>query len=285
MPEGPEARIIADQLSKVCLGKYLYSHVEYGRLRQIYTVGKQLYFIFENADALILNSSLGVYGHWLLWDVWQNLKAKREARAITKWGDLLPLGNGSNSIFVERAVVVYDDSMNYGKMKWISRDEAYKKMKTYPYDWMQMLFPQPACVIPVPPETMQLNKEKFIQICQKHAEKEILDVLMEQKYMSGIGNYIKSESLYLARINPFRLTGSLSLTELGILFEALCWIFRDSYPKFGMTHGDFIAPCGDKGRYQSVCYKLSVSRDGHQVVTKKRKESDRNTHWCPTYQQ
>lgn len=286
MPEGPEVRIVADELSKVCIGKYLYSHYQYGRLLQIYTVGKQLYFIFENPGSLILNSSLGIYGHWLMNDVWLKLKSnpntKREPRAIFKWGEIVK--SDDKYIFNLENTIVYDDKLSYGKITWLTREEAFKKMENFPNDWMQMLFPQSNCLIPVPPSTLTCSREIFIKTCNKY-NKPIVDVLMEQKYMSGIGNYIKSECLYLAGINPFRNAKTLTLEEINKLFDCICWVFQSSYLVCGMTHGDFISPFGNKGQYEAWCYKLKTTRDGkYKVEEVKRNKNDRTTYWCPIVQ-
>jgi len=39
-------------------------------------------------------------------------------------------------------------------------------------------------------------------------------VLLDQKFLAGIGNWIADEVLYQARISPFRLVGSLSDAEI-----------------------------------------------------------------------
>ena len=289
MPEGPEARIVANQLSEVCVGKYLYSHYQYGRLLQIYTVGKQLYFIFEHPEAPVMNSSLGIYGHWLLDEIWSQIKAnpgtKREPRAVFQWGEITEDEPNSNEYtFTVQATTVYDDKLSYGHITWLSKEEAFKKMEKFPYDWMQMLFPQSPCLIPVPSKTLSCSREVFINVCKTHRQT-IADVLMEQKYMSGIGNYIKSECLYLARINPFRNSNSLTSDEMNKLFDSICWVFKASYSVYGMTHGDFISPFGNLGQYDACCYKLKMTKEGdHKIEEVKRNKNDRTTYWCPAVQ-
>ncbi len=43
-----------------------------------------------------------------------------------------------------------------------------------------------------------------------HAEEEIGDVLLEQEIFSGVGNIIKNEVLFLAKINPKKSVRSLT---------------------------------------------------------------------------
>ena len=46
---------------------------------------------------------------------------------------------------------------------------------------------------------------------QKNLDKEIGIVLMDQKVINGIGNYLRSEILYVSKINPFRKVKKLMI--------------------------------------------------------------------------
>ena len=56
----------------------------------------------------------------------------------------------------------------------------------------------------------------------------ITKVLMDQKIISGVGNYIKSESLYRSAISPHRTIDSLSEEELK-LFNEIKYVIDQSY--------------------------------------------------------
>jgi len=53
----------------------------------------------------------------------------------------------------------------------------------------------------------------------KNLEKEIGIVIMDQKTISGIGNYLRSDILYLSKINPFRKVNKLSDAEINTIFN------------------------------------------------------------------
>jgi formamidopyrimidine-DNA glycosylase len=53
----------------------------------------------------------------------------------------------------------------------------------------------------------------------KNLEKEIGIVLMDQIVISGIGNYLRSEILYLSKINPFRKVKLLSKLDIKKIYK------------------------------------------------------------------
>ena len=53
--------------------------------------------------------------------------------------------------------------------------------------------------------------------------------LMEQKYISGIGNYLKSEILYQARISPHTKVNQLSPIQIANLFSSIRVVVYNSY--------------------------------------------------------
>jgi formamidopyrimidine-DNA glycosylase len=49
---------------------------------------------------------------------------------------------------------------------------------------------------------------------KKNLTKSIGNVIMDQKTISGIGNYLRSDILYMSKINPFRKVESLTDNEI-----------------------------------------------------------------------
>jgi len=278
MPEGPEARTTAVQLEPVLIGKYLQGHTDLGRLQQIFTVGKQLYFVFEDCSTL-LNSSLGMTGHWLLY-IDETKVNNKHTKAVLNWGtELVTLskdqqGNVLSNMLIMDTTVYYHDTRGLGKMTWLTLEQAHTKMKGYPHDWLQMLIPQ-QYVIPIPQVVTEPPNMDII--CNKN--KEICKVLLDPKVSSGIGNYIRCEALYLAGIHPLSIANKLTSTDKDILFDAICYVMVESYKHNGLTLGDFISPNYGIGVYPPQVYGLSRTSDGYPVV-KIRAETDRYVHVC-----
>ena len=57
--------------------------------------------------------------------------------------------------------------------------------------------------------TEQFNLDVWNDLLDKYKNKNITSFLMDQSIISGIGNYIKDEALYYAKVSPLRKVGSL----------------------------------------------------------------------------
>ena len=127
--------------------------------------------------------------------------------------------------------------------------------------------------------TDHFNLETWNKLRQKHKNKNITSFLMNQRIISGIGNYIKAEALYYAKISPLRKTGSLTTVEADKLFEGIRIIPRIAYNKNGMSIKDYSNYKGVKGTYVG---DFKIYSQSH---AKKTKTSDgRITHWDPDVQ-
>ena len=102
---------------------------------------------------------------------------------------------------------------------------------------------------------------------------------MNQKIISGCGNYIKAEALYYAKISPLRKIGSLTQSESDKLFEALRIIPRIAYNYKGLSIKDYTDQYGEKGTYENEL-KIYGRKDAKRTKT----SDGRITHWDPTVQ-
>jgi len=64
--------------------------------------------------------------------------------------------------------------------------------------------------------TFDIFKEKIRQ--HKNYEKYIGNILVNQKILSGIGNYIRSDVLWLSMISPFRKIKNITINELYTIY-------------------------------------------------------------------
>jgi len=124
------------------------------------------------------------------------------------------------------------------------------------------------------------------------ARQEVAVALLDQTFANGIGNYLKSEILFRARLDPWRTLGSLADDELGRLIEQLVAVPRIALA----TRGSSIGPAAElamgaeapKGRFRHWVFR----RSGHpclQCGAKVRRARQgplpgRWTFWCPVCQ-
>lgn len=115
------------------------------------------------------------------------------------------------------------------------------------------------------------------------ANKQICDFLMDQKYFSGIGNYLKAEILYGCRIKPDRPLSSLTEKEKRLLLSKSSSIIRDAHSNGGLTIRSFYSPTGATGTFRVLVYNQSSDPNGYPVEKSVFKDK-RTTHWVPAVQ-
>lgn len=107
---------------------------------------------------------------------------------------------------------------------------------------------------------------------REQPEEEIADVLLDQEIFAGVGNIIKNESLFLAKINPLTKVKDLSDKQLKDLIEfthKYSWQFYEWRKKFEL-----------KKHYQ--VYRKSVCPICSGKVTwKTTGKRARRSFWCP----
>ena len=127
--------------------------------------------------------------------------------------------------------------------------------------------------------TTDFKLETFKSLVEKHGKKNITAFLMNQSIMSGIGNYIKAEALYYARISPKRKTGDLNDQEIERLCEGIKLIPRIAYNKKGLSIKDYADAKGINGEFEG---ELKIYGKPHAKRTKT--PDQRITYWDPKRQ-
>lgn len=133
--------------------------------------------------------------------------------------------------------------------------------------------------------TEEVNWEIYYKILKnpRISHMEICEFMMEQKYLSGIGNYLRAEILYYCRLNPHRTISSLSEQDLYNLFYYSKVIIWETYKNNGLTIKDYTSPDGKIGTYSCKCYGREYDENGYQIIKEKGK-NDRSISWCPSLQ-
>ena len=108
---------------------------------------------------------------------------------------------------------------------------------------------------------------------------------MDQSVVCGVGNYVKADSLWLAKINPHSKISELSDKNLIVLNESIQKVLRESYNTGGATIRTYQNVNGEIGQYSSrfLVYNRKIDSEGNEVIKEKTPDG-RTTHWSPTYQ-
>lgn len=183
------------------------------KLLDVKTKGKFLYMVLEN-DYYIF-STLGLSGGWCY------LKNDAKKYSFSKVVDGYAqyslkesisgyLNNAIKHLNVEFKIdqgsLYYYDVLSFGTLKVIQGiEELNKKLKLIGPDIMEH------------DTTLEVFKNQLLK--PKNLNKAIGIVIMNQKVISGIGNYLRADILYLSKISPFRKVDKLSNKEIEEIFK------------------------------------------------------------------
>lgn len=181
------------------------------KVLDIKTKGKFLYFIFEGG--IYLFSTLGLSGGWTFLPksstkyqfplesnyIKTNLVNSYKKRSLNHLNVEFVTNNGS---------VFFYDTLSFGTLKGINdTKELNKKLSSIGPDIMDK------------ETTFDIFKNNITIPKQSH--KPIGIVLMNQKLISGIGNYLRADILWMSRVSPFKLVKDLSESELKAIYDAV----------------------------------------------------------------
>ncbi len=133
-------------------------------------------------------------------------------------------------------------------------------------------------------KSFTLNKFKE---CLKGKNGKIKQVLMDQTVIAGVGNIYSDETLWAAKVHPFKNVSRLSEEEFKRIYRAMQRILRKAVEVNGESFSDFRRISGEKGRFDHLrkVYRKEggkCSRCG--AVIKKLKLAGRSAHFCPKCQ-
>ena len=84
----------------------------------------------------------------------------------------------------------------------------------------------------------------------KNKKKNIKNYLIDQNFVSGIGNIYASEILFLCKILPSKVVSSLSLSDCQKISHFSKVVLRKAIEKGGSSIRDFKNISGDQGSFQ-----------------------------------
>ena len=113
----------------------------------------------------------------------------------------------------------------------------------------------------VEPLSKSFNQNYLHEIARNKASS-IKSIIMNQKYIVGVGNIYASESLYLSRISPFKIGNKLTISESDRLVRSIKRVWNKSIQMGGSRRNDHTMISGKLGHNQNT---LKVyGRDGQK---------------------
>jgi len=126
---------------------------------------------------------------------------------------------------------------------------------------------------------------KYFKRFVKNRKKNIKNLLMDQTFVSGIGNIYANEALFISKIKPLRNCDSLNKHEIKKLIYNIKKILKISISKGGSSIRDFKNTSGNSGNFQQFFYvygreNKKCSRFSCKGKIKKITISNRSSFYC-----
>ena len=166
--------------------------------------------------------------------------------------------------------VFFNDPRNFGTLKYVhGLDALQEKLSELGPDML----------------AEDVSDELFVSRMRKKNNRVITENLMDQKVICGVGNYLKSESLYFAGISPMRHVNAVTDQELAKLNQTLKAVIRLLYDTAGAKIYTFQGFDGEKGQYSRrfAVYNQDKDPKGNDVKSFTSPEG-RTTFWVPEEQ-
>lgn len=136
------------------------------------------------------------------------------------------------------------------------------------------------------PEPFALKTEEFVHMLSERKSR-IKPLLMDQSFISGVGNLYAAEALFKARIHPVRPANSLSAQEKNLLFKEIKAVLKAAMKAKGSSVDQYLQLYGNSGEYAK--YHKVYDRKGKPCFVckgpvKRIALGGRGTYFCPRCQ-
>jgi formamidopyrimidine-DNA glycosylase len=277
MPELPEVEVVRRDLEREIVGKRIkgvevdamrsvrrhhnrkqfISRLEGKKITAVERRGKYLLCRLEGGDVLIIH--LGMSGQLLRAKTARESRSKHTHVVIT---------------FTQGGQLRFIDPRTFGEM-FVTEADALNKVSELNH-------------LGIDPLENAMSWEQFGQlISQRHAK--LKPLLMDQKFLAGIGNIYSDEILWGAGLRWDRMSDSLSSQEIRRLYRAMVEILQDAVKYRGSSLADeqYVDLFGKPGDYQH--HHKVYARDGETCrrcrhVIRRERVGGRSTFYCEACQ-
>jgi formamidopyrimidine-DNA glycosylase len=167
---------------------------------------------------------------------------------------------------LDRGLLVYDDIRHFGRIEWSQR------------------LPERAASLG--PDALSVSLEDFRKLL-KTRKSAIKPLLLNQRFMRGMGNIYTDEALFEARIHPKAIAASLSKERVARLHSAMVDILTTAIRLKGSSISDYVDADGQRGSFQQQHQVYGRAGDPCptcETPIRRIVVGQRGTHYCPKCQ-
>ena len=282
MPELPEVEIVKQslaknvrnkQIKKVVINNYnlrfklskdFSSKINFSKIQYVKRFSKYILFYLDNKLIIVLHLGMSGTIHII-----RNWRKNNFTNSSFYSSPFLPEKHNHVIIFFDDLKIIYNDPRRFGFFKIIKNT---KKLEQFFKDYG------------LEPFDKNFNLE-YIRKSLKNKKKNIKSYLLDQKFISGIGNIYANEILYFCKINPFKQSGRLNNKDYKNIILYSKKVLRNAIKEGGSSIKNFTNTQGKKGGFQDnfKVYqrdKLKCLRKECTGKIKKKMISNRSVFYC-----
>ncbi|MFC3093685.1 endonuclease VIII [Alteromonas sediminis] len=271
MPEGPEIKHAADEIARVLVGQGC-NNIAFGLARLNTHIkhlkGYNIDYVKPKAKALLIGFSSGyviyshnqLYGKWVCVERGQTFESNRQLRIK------IETDKGEARLYSASDIDVLHSS-ELGSHSFLAKlgpdllddDTTIETVLT------------------------RLKESRF-------SKRRLANLLLDQSFLAGTGNYLRSEVLFSVGIHPFKKLGELSDDKRHALANALLSITRRSYETNGICVSEDIKRSLQASRDEFEYYRFAVFGQAQRpcinckTPVEKTDMAGRRLYLCPTCQ-
>ena len=217
MPEGPEIRRVATRIHKVLAGReaqqVVFTQPGVARFGPLLS-GQKVAWVSSRGKALLTHFEEGmtVYSHNQLYGRWYITRRDQPPRTNRTLRFAIYTETHSALLYSASDIEVHTEQ-TLSQQKYLARlgpDALDERVM-----WRDIL--------------QRLQDSKF-------AGRSLAALYLDQGFVAGIGNYLRSEILFNAKVNPFDRPKDLSRRQLGTLARNTLELTRQAYATSGVTN-------------------------------------------------
>ena len=286
MPELPEVEIVRQSLAKNIKGKkinkvlvrnrnlrfklmpYFEDKLKNQFISNIQRFSKYIIIMLKNKSFCLIHLGMSGTIHVIK-------KKKKSLFTNTSFyhSPILPKKHNHIEFFFNDTKLIYNDPRRFGFFLFIEDKKNLKNIfKNYGPEPFDKKF-----------------NSKYVTKYFEGKNKSIKNFLIDQRFVSGIGNIYASEILYLSKIHPLKAAKQLSISQCKELILNSKKILLNAIKKGGSTIRDFKNTTGNTGHFQKEFQvygrnNLNCKRAGCFGKICKINQSNRSTFLCKNCQ-
>ncbi len=236
-------------------------------IKKIRREGKNIIFELSKDISVLIHQKIS--GHILLgkWEMKNN-----------QWVSSNKALSEKTNSFIHFAILLMD-----GRMIVLSDPRKFFKVEF----WSKEDLENSETMNKLGPDALKVGLKEFRKLLEKRKQ-EIKKLLLNQNFVSGIGNIYSDEILWEAKISPFRKANSLNEREVKALHKSISKVFKKALELKGDSISDYRLITGEKGGFQN--FHKVYQKDGQLCkrkdggIIKRKKFGNRSLRYCPICQ-